>query len=317
MAVLPERTVPYKTYIKRAIVDSLRQVFEDHPDTKLRRTKVSIDYPTSELAYPSVVVRFFERSVRNAGIGHVEYKYTQSGSYIMVVKNNGLVIKVEAIDDDELTTRPEEERALGYDVKVFDQYSQVTKFRHYLYDGDIEFAVFALSSLDRDLISDTLVQTLAMPDMASYTNKFFNRIYFPPDLTPSESGDYEPSHYNYVNLNTDQISGFGETHTPQPWLSEDQLVYQTSYRVGIYGEFYSLPPIVDEGVFGLISAVNVLPYDGAVGEAQPAGLAPHGAVVFSDITVPAEPGTLDDPGEWSAPDFDSSEVYAYDPTQWH
>lgn len=321
MAVLPERTIPYKTYIKRSLVEALREVFANHPDTMLRRTKVSIDYPTSELSYPSVVIRFFERSVRNAGVGHVEYLYNRTGSYILVVKNGDLVFKVEAVDDNEVGTKPAEYRAQGYTVKIFDQYESITKFRHYLYDGDIEFAVFALSSLDRDLISDTLVQTLAMPDMAAYTNNFFNRIYFPTDLTPSNSGDYEPGHYNYVNLNTDRVTGFGETQTPQPWLSEDQLVYQTSYRIGIYGEFYSLPPITDPAVYGLISKINVLPYSEFVGDAIPTGVPPHGSVTFDapsgNTTVPADPGTESDPAEWPPSEVGDLRVQSYDPTQWH
>jgi len=302
MAVLPERTIPYKTYIKRSLVEALREVFANHPDTKLQRTKVSIDYPTSELAYPSVVIRFFERSVRNAGVGHVEYLYSRYGSYILVVKNGDLVVKVESVDDDEVTTKAAGYRADGYTVKIFDQYQRVDKYRHYLYDGDIEFAVFALSSLDRDLISDTIVQTLAMPDMAAYTNNFFNRIYFPDPQTPANSGDYEPGEWNYVNLNTDQISGFGETQTPQPWLSEDQLVYQTSYRVGIFGEFYNLPPISDVPAFGLISGVNLLPYNGAAGESKP-------------NSEDGPDNTLNPP--WSEPLPLALSVNHYDPTQWH
>lgn len=299
---LPERTIPYKTYIKRALVEALREVFTNHPDTMLRRTKVSIDYPTSELAYPSVVIRFFERSVHNAGVGHVEYLYSRAGSYVLVVKNEGMVIKVESVDDDAVSAKSAEYRALGYTVKIFDQYTGVNKYRHYLYDGDIEFAVFALSSLDRDLISDTLVQTLAMPDMAAYTNNFFNRVYFPPSLTPANSGDYEPGEWNYVNLNTDQISGFGETQTPQPWLSDDQLVYQTSYRVGIYGEFYSLPPINDVPAYGLISDVKVYPYDTAVGDAIP-------------VSQDGPDAGLNPP--WSQSDPLNLRVGHYDPTQWH
>jgi hypothetical protein len=212
--LLPEQTIRYKTYVKTALVEALRAVFANHPDTLLQRTKVSIDYPTSENRYPMVLVRFHERQVKNAGVGHVEY-LLREGSTI------------------------------------------VDKFRHYLYDGDIELAVYALSSKDRDLISDTIVQTIGMADMASYTNNFINRLYFPP----ADNDDYDEARYNFVNLNSDLISAVGETQTQQPWLSEDQLQYQTGYRVGIYGEFYSLPPweAVNNGV-GFIQQVNVYPY---------------------------------------------------------
>jgi len=240
MPLLPEQTVPYKTWIKTSLVEGLREVFKDHPDTRIRTkdivrdgkpikfgTKVSIDYPTSELHYPTIVVRFFEREIRNAGVGHVEY------------------LKVD--DDDVLTF----------------------KFRHFLYSGDIEWAIFALSSLDRDLISDSLIQALAMPDMAEYTQDFWERIYFPDDVGVTV-GDQNRSkgRWNYVNLNTDRTLGFGETQTPQPWLSEDQLVYQTSYRTAIYGEFYSLPPVDVIGT-GMIERINIYPYDDYVLNEEP------------------------------------------------
>jgi hypothetical protein len=206
--MLPERTVPYKSWVKSSLVEAFRPVFANHPDEKLRRTKVSIDYPTSELQYPSVVIRFYEREIKNAGVGHVEF--------ILMEEEDPFFVK----------------------------------FRHYLYDGDIELAIFALSSFDRDLISDTIVQTFAMHDMASYTESFWNRIYHGTDPKAA---------WNYVNLNTDRILGFGESQTPQPWLSEDQLVYQSSYRIAIYGEFYNLPPD-NLPPAGLISKVNVYPY---------------------------------------------------------
>lgn len=172
-----------------------------------------MDFPTSENAYPTIIVRFFERGIKNMGVGHIEYIYN---------------------DETQVAS---------------------SRFKHYLYDGDIEFAVYALSSLDRDLMADALVQTIAMADLLAYTKEFIDRIYFPPDTIVND--------WNYVNINTDQIEGFGETQAPQPWLSEDQLVYQTSYRVGIFGEFYSLPPLAP-AISGPIRKVNLYPYIGGL-----------------------------------------------------
>lgn len=209
MTLLPERTVPYKTYIKTALIEALRPVFSNHPDDLFKRTKVTIDYPMDKASYPTIIVRFFEREIKNIGVGHMEF----------------------LLDDDSTTH---------------------SKFKHYLYTGDIEFAVYALSSLDRDLLADTIVQTLAMGDLTAYTNNFVNRLYFPNvDAKPDSA-------WNYVNLNTDRIQGFGETQVPAPWQPEDVLLYQTSYRVGIFGEFYSLPP--DMPTATTITNVNFYPY---------------------------------------------------------
>lgn len=220
-----EKTVPYKTYIKTAIVEALRGVFDAHVDEGLRSTKVTIEYPNDKARYPAIIVRFFEREISNAGVGHTE---------ILTIDGNDF------------------------------------RFKHYFYSGDVEFAIHALSSYDRDLISDTLVQTIAMGDLLGYTKNFLNRI------NASDFTETPKAEYNYININTDRIQGFGETQTPAPWLPEDVLVYQTSYRCEVKGEFYSLPPTPGEAV-GYVEEVDSYPY---VEDLEPV---PDGA---------------DDPAEW-------------------
>src|SRR3954466_1293644 len=142
MTYMPEKTISYKTYVKRALVEALRDVFAHHVDEALKETRVNIDYPRSEADYPTVIVLFFERQISNAGLAHVE----------RLALNN-----------------PDGTPAGNF------------KFQHYLYKGDLEFAVSGLSSLDRDLIADTLVQTLVFGHLAEYTNRFFRRIYTTDD----------------------------------------------------------------------------------------------------------------------------------------
>lgn len=201
MTYLPERTTRYKTYVKHALVEALKPVFEKHKDELQQHTRVTIDYPRKEAHYPTVVIRFFEREIKNAGVGHEEW--------------------IVGVEDDGSTLAP----------------GEAYRFKHYFYSGDIEFAVHALSSLDRDLISDSLVQTIAFGNLEGYTNQFFNRIY------PNEAHHQIPdSIWHYININADLLQGFGENQVPTPWMSEDDLVYLTSYRVRVFGEFYSVPP---------------------------------------------------------------------------
>lgn len=224
--LISQQTIKYKTYVKEALVQALQLVFTSHPDDLLRITKVGIDFPITEAMYPAVVVRFYERTIRNAGIAHEEHF--------------------------------EDPNQLGHFVK----------YKHMLYEGDIEFAIYALSSYDRDLISDAIVQVLTMGDVEVYSNQFLNRIYAPPSIvSENESGAYDPSIDHPINLNTDEISGFGETQTQVPWQSEDQLIYQTSYRINIHGEFYSRTPINHN--YGVVERVDKYPYDPAAGETKP------------------------------------------------
>lgn len=191
MTFLPEKTIKYKTYVKTALVESLKPVFSNHVDQKLQPTKVTIDLPKDRQSFPAVVIRFYEREIKNSGVGHQEH---------FVDKND-----------------------------------KAWKFKHYFYTGDIELAVYTLSSLDRDLVADTLVQTIAMGDLADYTNNFFARIY------PNDFDAVPDSVGHFININSDKIQGFGETQEKVPWNAEDDLIYTTSYRVNVFGEFYSLP----------------------------------------------------------------------------
>lgn len=217
---IPTYTIRYKTYVKEALVEALRAVFSQHPDEILRRTNINIDFPLTEADYPAIIVRFYERDIHNAGVGHVEFFESE--------------------------TNP----------------GRWNKYKHYLYQGDIEFAVYALSSVDRDLISDSIVEILAMGELTTYTNTFLQRIYAPDATAEPVSVDH------MINLNTDQIQGFGETQIPVPWASEDELVYQTSYRIGIHGEIYSLTP-ADGAGYGLVERVDQFPYNDADGEPVP------------------------------------------------
>lgn len=225
--LLQQNTIQYKTYVKETIVQATRAVFATHPDTIVRdNTNVGIDFSFEESKYPSVIVRFYERQIRNAGLAHVEHFPTDDTKTAWI------------------------------------------RYEHKLYNGDIEFAIYALSSYDRDIISDALVQMLTMASTEPYTNLFLDRIYNHASVTTeTESGAFDPAYDHMINLNTDQISGFGETQTQVPWLSEDQLLYQNSYRIGIFGEFYSRTPV--NTTFGLVEKVESYPYDPDAGDTKP------------------------------------------------
>lgn len=291
--LLPEKSIPYKSFVKTALVDALREQFRVHPDASLRRTKVSVDYPNTANKYPTVIVRFFEREIKNIGVGHVEFlevgeNWLTAGFF---PPNDTLTLSPQMTTGTPVVPGP----FLITGVQVYEY-----PFKHFIYNGDIEFAILALSSQDRDLISDALITTLAMsgPTLDGGTpSDFFKRIYSPIfDFDPGD--DVDPWRYNFVNLNTDRIAGFGETQNPAPWMTEDQLQYQSSYRVGVMGEFYSLPPIV-KGPTGPILHINLLPYIEDL-EPIPIGKATVAAYnpPVTSIPIPGINGTENDPAPW-------------------
>lgn len=216
-----QQTTSVRTFIKTAFVQAVGEVFAQHPDpylitqldsagNKLSGVSVTVENPTDLVQYPSVVVRWLEQSVENAGVGHIEYIY----------------------DSDNSATVP---------------------FRHAYYRGQIELGIYALSSVDRDLVADSLVQLMRMPDMATYTQQYFNQIF---------NDDDNSNTLNYINVDTDRILPVGESVSQVPWLAENALQYKGGYRSNVFGEFYSLPP--NFTFSGYIEAVNVYPYIGGV-----------------------------------------------------
>jgi hypothetical protein len=209
-----QQTVEYRTYIKQTVVEALRAVFSDHPDPLLKKTKVTVEMPTDEASYPAIVVRYYNRWIRNAGIGHYEW----------------------------MLATPE-----GYEPKLYQ------KFKHFLYAGDVELKILALSSKDRDFLADAIVQTVGMADAETYTRAFLERVYnSDPEIEPG-------SQYHFINLKTDDFQELGDQETPAIWMEEDLLVYSATFRIPIFGEFYSRL-LTDQTSYGTVEAVDLYPW---------------------------------------------------------
>lgn len=209
-----QQTVRYRTYIKETLVEALRETFKNHPDSLLKRVKTTVELPTDRSSYPAIIVRYFNRRLNSAGISHHEW--------------------VQITPD-------------GYEPKLFQ------KFKHFMYKGDVEFKILALSSKDRDFLADALVQTIGMAETESYTRSFLNRIYQPNvDLEAQ-------SKYHFINLATEDFSELGDQEGPAPWMEEDLNVYSATFRVPIFGEFYSRL-LTDQAEYGYVTAVEIYPW---------------------------------------------------------
>lgn len=210
---VPQSTLQYVTFVKRNIVEALQDAFKDHPDRRVADTRVAIDFGHDRWKLPGVIVMFYEREIKNAGVGHVE--------------------------------------ALPWTDNPTPDKPQYIKYYHRLYKGDIAFDVYGQSAVDRDLVRDALIEVLTMQEVTTGGNAFIQRLYWHQNQTP-----YGNWHYPVLNL--DVITGYGEQNTIAPWSPEDYLVYKASYRVPIFGEFYSNTP--HDSPIGTVDRVNVYPY---------------------------------------------------------
>jgi len=211
---LRQVTLNYKNFIKRTVQEALQNGFEGYDNPIISNTKISTTYPRDATLFPSIVVKFYERTIRNAGIAHVEYVHLQTDT------------------------------------------PHLFKMHHKMYEGDLSFEIYAEDTTERDIISDALIEVVAMGDTSSQGVSFEERIYNAIDKYPW-------ANYHYMYLNMELFNGYGETQMIAPWLPEDVYLFQSEYRVGVFGEFYSLPPAeLSEGT-GLVEKVDLYPWSEA------------------------------------------------------
>lgn len=236
MTYLPEVSVNYKTYLKTAVQQALAAVFAAHPDELLATHEETDDtYTGGPVTRGTKVTLEFPRDKDRYPA--IVIRFFERNINRMGVAHEEL-IQLRTVD------------------------SATTPMMHNIYDGDLEFGINGLSNIDRDLMSDTLVQALTMGTLQAWTNHFMSTLY-------AQSYDYETladadiktvplDHWNFVQINHDTIQGFGETQEPAPWEAEDEQIYTVNYRVAVLGEFYSVPPV--NVAHGFVEEVDVFPY---------------------------------------------------------
>lgn len=129
---------------------------------------------------------------------------------------------------------------VGHSEMFYDVNGVLRRWNHRLFDGSIRFNVLALSSVDRDILGDAIVEMLAfsgMPEM-SLQHNLFTHIYGDPD---GISPDLRQT-LSHLAYDSDVIRPGGESVSPVFWGSEDDLAYEKSYSVNVTGGFYNSYP---------------------------------------------------------------------------
>ena len=113
-------------------------------------------------------------------------------------------------------------------------------WNHNRFEGTLQWNVYALSTLDRDLLADALVEVIRFGRLDTELTTFFGIIY------PS-GGDDDYIALTQLMLNSDQMHGGGDSASLAPWQPEDVLVYSTSYTTELHGGYYNVIPSPELG----------------------------------------------------------------------
>lgn len=290
-----QATIQYKTFLKRTIQEALQNAFVLYKDPTLESTKIGVDYQTTRANFPAIVIKFYERSLQNIGVGHVEWgrtneleKLKAKGAVLeastgeirglatteffypgkTVVKGvnipeNTFVLKIINKTTILLSQRPTEDAI--EDVTFVDVFTEkFIPYHHYIYNGDISLEVYGMSSLDRDRVVDAVVEIIGMGTVGAEGQAFQDRIY-----ATVEASNLPYSSWHFPVVNTDILTDYGEQHELAPWIPEDTWLYKNERRFPVMGEFYSLTPLSAEGSLGYVQEVDLYPWTTAGSAGDP------------------------------------------------
>lgn len=293
---LAQQTLQYRSFLKRTMTEALQNAFGLYEDPTLLKAKIGPDYQTSRANFPSIVVKFYEQQLKNAGVGHKEWGpetdiieltgvgHITEGSGVLSglatvddlypgvteVKGNGIpknaiIIRILSetsvlLSQNAFETR-ETKLSLRGELNIDEKFIE---YHHSIYHGDIALEVYGLSSPDRDKIADALVEVVQMGVVGEEGKSFQERIYDTIGLSPY-------SDWHFIAVNTDLLSGYGDREEMAPWMAEDTWVYRCEYRVPIIGEFYSITPKEHKGTLELVKRVKLYPWNMAGISSDPEG----------------------------------------------
>jgi hypothetical protein len=115
--------------------------------------------------------------------------------------------------------------------------------RHMRFDADVAFTIYALSSVDRDILSGILVNIISFPDGSDGSVAFHNEIY--------------DSDWIDMQIQNDWIVPSGDNTEDVPWGDPLRKVYSASYSIRVIGEFWTQAGSME---LVMLREVNVYPY---------------------------------------------------------
>lgn len=168
---------------------------------------------------------------------------------------------------------------VGHEEWFPDANMVMRKWNHSRFEGSLNFNVFGLSPLDRDLLSDAVTEVIRFGRLDAHLLPFFDSLY-------GASTDPVKLMFSQLMLNADEIDFGGDSASPAPWQPEDILVYETTMTTTIHGGFYNVLPI---DTFGYVTRAKAEPY-------------PQGTQEATIEFGPAQPLPFPDPGTvWTNP----------------
>lgn len=174
---------------------------------------------------------------------------------------------------------------VGHREFFADPSGDVREWGHRMFKGSISLGVMALSPLDRDVLTDKLIEMISFGRITAELRPFYYYIWGDPNSIPTQlQARYQ------LELNTDVLQMGAGSVGPVPWESEDELLYSKTITVEILGGFYNA---VTEPVTDYIQRIDF--YSLLYGEIDP------NEVNWVSDLIYADSDTIEGFGEVSSP----------------
>jgi len=142
---------------------------------------------------------------------------------------------------------------VGHEELFYDDDNNLRTWYHRRFEGNLEFVCLGMTTLDRDVLTDAVMEILSFGYLDDLRSEFFDEVYGHIN-DPSKV----ITRLNQITLNTDIITPGGDSAGPAPWEPEDTLIYQDSISIQITGGFYNGLPMIPDGIVGNVKIDQVI-----------------------------------------------------------
>lgn len=124
---------------------------------------------------------------------------------------------------------------IAHEEWFMDERGVLRRWGHRRFEGSLTLNILALTPLDRDLLADAVEEVITLGYLDTALQSFLYTIYGQPT-------DPVMLVFSQLMLNTDEVSGGGNSASLAPWNPEDQLVHETTLELVIHGGIYNTVP---------------------------------------------------------------------------
>lgn len=140
---------------------------------------------------------------------------------------------------------------VGHEEWFTDSNNILRKWHHSRFEGTINFEILALTTIDRDILSDAVTEVIRFGRLDAALLDFFTTLYGDPNAQYALV-------FNQIQFNADEVTFGGDSASLATWSPEDLMQYTSTLTCEVHGGYYNVNPT---DVWGYVTRVVTVPYN--------------------------------------------------------